>query len=191
MTAAVFTSILLNFIIAGWTAGALAVHRRKASFRIMLRFFTVLSNLFCAAASLTVAVGWLSGSVPQAVWILKYVGTAAVTVTLLTVLVFLGPTIGYKKLLTGPDFGLHLLCPVLAILSFALLEKPELAFGTVFLGLLPVLLYGFLYLYKVIAAKTWEDFYGFNRGGKWPVSFAVMLAGTFLISWILWLVSQA
>ena len=51
-------------------------------------------------------------------------------------------------------------------------------------GLLPVALYGPLYLYKILFAppeKRWEDFYGFNKTGKWPVSFAAMLAGTFLI----------
>jgi hypothetical protein len=29
--------------------------------------------------------------------------------------------------------------------------------------------------------KRWDDFYGFNKNGKWPVMFAVMLTGTFLI----------
>ena len=29
--------------------------------------------------------------------------------------------------------------------------------------------------------------YGFNRGGKWPISFAAMLAGGFLVSLALWL----
>ena len=51
-------------------------------------------------------------------------------------------------------------------------------------GLLPVVLYGPLYLYRILYApegKRWEDFYGFNKSGKWPISFAAMLAGTFLI----------
>ena len=56
---------------------------------------------------------------------------------------------------------------------------------TALLGVLPVLLYGSLYLYKVIYApqgKRWDDFYGFNKNGKWPVSFAAMLAGAFAVS---------
>ena len=52
-----------------------------------------------------------------------------------------------------------------------------------------MLLYGLLYLYKVLYApeeKRWDDFYTFNREGKWPVSFAAMLLGAFLISVALW-----
>jgi len=144
------------------------------------RFFTVQSNVFCAVASLLMALapeaGWA--------WTLKYVGTAAVTVTMLTVFVFLGPTQGYKKLLSGADFFLHLLTPLLAIFSFCVYEKRPMSFGTAMLGMLPVLLYGTLYLYKVIHApegKRWEDFYGFNKGGKWPIAFTLMLLGCFMI----------
>ena len=57
-------------------------------------------------------------------------------------------------------------------------------FGTALLGVLPVLLYGAVYLYQVIYApegKRWDDFYGFNKGGKWPVAFTGMVIGTFLI----------
>ena len=56
--------------------------------------------------------------------------------------------------------------------------------GTALPGLLPVALYGALYLYRVILApadRRWEDFYGFNRGGKWPLSMGAMLLGSFLV----------
>lgn len=144
-------------------------------------YFTVLSNVFCAAAALLMCFA------PQLrwVWTLKYIGTAAVTVTMLTVFVFLGPNLGYKKMLTGPDLYMHLVTPLLAIISFFCFEKRGMTFGTALLGVLPVLLYGILYLYKVLYApqsKRWDDFYGFNKNGKWPVSFAAMLAGAFAVS---------
>lgn len=142
------------------------------------RFFTVLSNLFCAFAALLM---FLMPS-KDWVWTLKYIAVAAVSVTMLTVFVFLGPTMGYKKLLTGSELMMHLVTPLIAIGSFCLLEKRPLSFPTAMLGMLPVLLYGTLYLYKVIYApkgERWEDFYGFNRDGKWPLSFALMLLGTF------------
>ncbi len=50
--------------------------------------------------------------------------------------------------------------------------------------------YAVLYLYKVVLApegKRWEDFYGFNKGGRWRLSAVLMLSGTFMISLILWL----
>ena len=51
-------------------------------------------------------------------------------------------------------------------------------------GTLPVLLYGILYYCKTIvlpADRRWEDFYGFNKGGKWIISLAGMILGTFAV----------
>ena len=183
-------SVLCNLVIAAAVVAAAMGHAKKAPVKVILRFFTALSNLFCAAASLAVAVCRLAGNVPDAVLILKYVGTCAVTVTMLTVLLFLGPTLGYKPLFTGPDLWLHLICPVLAIISFLLWDKPDMPFVAVLLGMLPVPLYGLVYLYRVLRApeeRRWPDFYGFNRGGKWPLSYAAMTVGAAVVSVVLWL----
>ena len=183
-------SVVVNLAILLCTAGAIIKHGRNSPMMVVLRYFTALSNILCAIAALAVIIGRLCGHVPQTVLVLKYISTCAVTVTLLTVLAFLGPMIGYKPLLTGPDFWLHLVCPVLAIVSLLAWDKPSLGIGAVLLGALPVAAYGLLYLYKVILApaeKRWDDFYGFNRGGRWPVSFVAMTAGALLVSWLLWL----
>lgn len=79
---------------------------------------------------------------------------------------------------------MHLITPVMALVSFCIFEKRGMNFGTALLGMVPVALYGPLYLYKILYApadKRWEDFYGFNKGGKWPITFVVMGIGTFLI----------
>ena len=148
--------------------------------KIAFRYFTVQSNVLCAVGALCLLLA------PGArwAWTLKYVGTAAVSVTMLTVLLFLGPTIGYGKLLQGADFFLHLVLPLLALVSFCVFERRALSFPTALLGLLPVALYSALYINRVLFApegRRWEDFYGFNKGGKWPLSLAAMLAGTLLI----------
>lgn len=155
-----------------WSAG----HARKA-----FRFFTVQSNVFCGAAALLMCLfpgqGWS--------WTLKYVATAAVSVTMLTVFLFLGPTQGgYAALLRGSDFFMHLTTPLLAIISFCVYERRGMRFGTALLGMLPVALYGVWYCYKVVFApeeRRWNDFYGFNRNGKWPIAFAAMLLGAFAV----------
>ena len=148
-------------------------------------FFTCQSNVFCATAALLTAVSQLTGSLPDWIWILKYIGTAAVTVTMMTVLLFLGPVYGYEAVMKHEsDLFMHLLTPLMALVSFCVFEKRGMSFGVSMLGLLPVVLYGGLYLYKTVYApegKRWEDFYAFNRTGKWPLSFAAMLAGSFLI----------
>lgn len=149
------------------------------------RFFTVLSNCFCALTALLVIVAPGETSL-----FLKYLGTASVTVTLLTVFLFLAPTQGgLGSLLAGENLYMHLIGPVLAIVSYCFLEKKDLSFATALAGVIPVALYGVLYCYKVVYApeeKRWEDFYGFNRGGKWPVAFAAMLAGTVGVCVLLW-----
>ncbi len=155
--------------------------------KFLFRFFTVQSNALCALTSLLMAIALLAGNVPEWIWLLKYIGTASVTVTMLTVFFFLAPCVGkdwFKKLLKGPDFFLHLITPIMALVSFCFLEKRGMTFPQSLFGLLPVVLYGPLYLYKILYTaeeKRWDDFYGFNKGGKWPIAFAAMLCGTFLI----------
>lgn len=179
-----YASFAVNALTCACALAAVWAHLRKSSFGAVMKYFTTLSNVFCAAACLCVAAWRLTGSVPRAVLVLKYLGTASVTVTMLTVLFFLMPQYGPKALLTGPDLWLHLLCPLAALISYFAWDRPEMPFACVFLGTVPVLLYGALYLRKVVLCRTdgaWEDFYGFNRGGKWKASFACMAAGSFLI----------
>jgi hypothetical protein len=184
-------SVLVNLACAVCAVAAVCCHRKKAPLKVLLRFFTVLSNLLCALAALAVVVCRLGfGTLPYAVGVFKYVATAAVSVTLLTVLCFLGPTLGYKLMFTGPDLWLHLICPLLAVVSLLLWDKPELPFGAAFLGTLPVALYGAVYIRRVLFApeqRRWPDFYGFNRGGKWPLSYAAMTVGAAVVSVVLWL----
>ena len=183
-------SVITNLAIAVFAVAAALRHTKRAPLKVVLRFFTALSNLLCAAAALAVAVCRLCGTLPYAVGVFKYVGTAAVTVTLLTVVCFLGPTIGYKRMFSGPDLWLHLVCPALAIASLLLWDKPDMPFWTILLGVLPVLLYGVVYIYRVLYApetRRWEDFYGFNRGGRWKLSYAAMLVGSLIVSVVLWL----
>ena len=159
-----------------WKDGMLDVERGKTAFR----YFTVRSNVLCGLAALLLCLFPAS----HRAWLFKYMGTAAVTVTLLTVFFFLGPNMGYGKLLKGPDLFMHLITPLLAIVSFCVFEKLGLTFAEALLGMLPSIVYGVWYLYKVVLApaeKRWEDFYGFNKGGKWPVYFVAMTVGELLI----------
>ena len=193
-------SVIMNLINAALIAGAVIAACRtapKGQLNAVFRYFTVLSNLFCAAASVAVAAArLLSGAVeePIPLWLslVKFVSTSAVTVTFLTVVFFLMPKQGGPgELFKKYNFFMHFLCPVLAIVSYLLWDKVRSPFPAVFLGILPVLLYGAWYMYHVIAApeeRRWDDFYGFTRNGKWGVALGAMLAASFAISFILWIV---
>lgn len=154
-----------------------------------LKYYTFLSNVFCALTALGMVI--FPNLLPA--WILKYTGTVAVTITLLTVLFFLGPKLGYKRVLTGRDFIMHMVNPLLAIVSLCVFERNEMPFYVTAFGLLQMILYGLLYGYKVMFAKGkkgWDDFYGFNKGGRWYISAVIMLLGTFAICVILWFVCR-
>lgn len=148
--------------------------------RRAFRYFTTQSNVLCAVSALAMCL------FPEADWAyyLKVIGTVAVTVTMLTVLIFLGRLYGYKPLLSGSDLFMHLITPLLAIVSLCVFERRGISFLGSFIGVIPVALYAPLYLYNVVYApeeKRWEDFYGFNRDGKWPVAYALMVAGVAVI----------
>ncbi len=154
------------------------------------RYFTTDSNLLAMAAAFVTAAFELSdGALPRGVMLFKLVGTASVTVTLLTVLFFLGPTMGYGKMLGGDGLWVHLLGPLLAIVSFCLFDGGEAVGGSWLFGLTPVAVYGILYCVMVLLIGEerggWEDFYGFNAGGRWFISLPAMLAGGALVSLLL------
>ncbi len=164
--------------------------------RVAFRFFTCQSNVLCAAAALLMAVAALGGEVPRWIWTLKYIGTVAVTITMATVFVYLAPLVGkdwVQRLLKGPDLYMHLVTPLLAVLSFCLLERRGMSFYWSLWGLLPVVLYGPHYLYRIRFApegKQWEDFYSFNKHGQWKRSFALMFAASLLLCVLFWLIQK-
>ena len=185
--------LILNILIFGITLAVVVTYFRKDGKwapergRFAFRFFTCQSNVLCACAALLAAVFGMAGSLPRWVWVLKYMGTVAVTVTMLTVFLFLWPSIGkggLKKLMEGSELFVHLINPLMAIVSFCLFERQGMTFAESLWGLVPVAVYGQHYLYRVVHApeeKRWEDYYGFNKQGKWPVAFGIMMAGAFAL----------
>ena len=122
---------IVNLLIFAITAALMPrLFRREGRFsadagRRAFRFFTVQSNAFCALSALLMALA------PGArwAWLLKYVGTAAVSVTMLTVLLFLGPSAGYRAMLKGPDFFMHLVssgCPPSGLLVLHIFSAHQL-----------------------------------------------------------------
>lgn len=150
--------------------------------------FTTDSNIVCAAASLVIAifdVKLITGQckvIPFTVQIIKYIGTVSVFVTFIVVLTFLGPKLGYiNTLFMGTSVYMHLLGPLLAILSFCVLDQGRpLKKIWIFPGAATVFVYGVYYLIRYVfnepADSNYYDFYGFNIGGFWYISFIVMNA---------------
>lgn len=187
-------SITVNLIIVLWMAYCCFIMFTKGldgnmsgSKFIGLRYFTIDSNILAAVSALVMLFSRAVKGTPSVfATVFKYVGTAAVSVTLITVLVFLGPALGFAAMLAGNNLYMHLIGPLLCIISFCWLDKgPKIQKSHIGSSVLPVVIYGLVYFIMVVVVKSWPDFYGFNRGGKWYISMAVMFAGAFLISIVL------
>lgn len=153
-----------------------------------LRYFTVLSNFLCGIAALIHFFFLaLRKTAPRWVLRLSYIGTAAVGVTLMVVLLFLGPLYGYREMLKGANLWFHLLIPLLAILDHILLEPGERpSFRDTFLAVLPTVLYGLGYIANLLVngVGQWpdtNDWYLFTLWGT-PVA-ACIFAGILLLNW--------
>lgn len=164
-----------------------------------LRYFTVLSNLFLGLAALIYLIFQVRSlfrkekQIPVWAHRLLYIATVAVTVTLMTVLLFLGPTMGYGAMFVGANFWFHLALPVMAIIGFAFfISGKPLSFKETLLGTLSTLVYGIFYVGNILingvgqGAAT-NDWYGFTMWGVefMPVVFAVMLLATWLFAIVL------
>lgn len=178
------------------------MHPGKTKFHFFI-YFTSDSNILNGICSLILILFLLmmlcgNGSlIPFWVYALHFIGTCAVMVTCATVILFLGPIAGYKKMYTGSDLYLHLICPVLSLVSIVILSTGyigEIPFYMTFLGIIPTVIYGILYIILVLLVGPekggWEDFYTFNRGGKWYISASLMIVGSYLISLGLFFLSR-
>ena len=178
-------TVVLDFIIALGTLAVIVLIPRKMAFAEAIRYFTVQSNLLCATVSLFCAVWGLFRPEPEWLLIVKYAATCAVTVTFVTVFCYLGPRFrNWGFLLSDANLWMHLICPLIAIASLLLRSPVQFPFAVTFAGLAPIVLYGLLYVKKVILdppARRWEDLYGFSKGVNWKLSLAAMLTLGFAV----------
>ena len=141
-----------------------------------LRFFTVLSNILegIAAAAFVVSALSSKGAVPGWAAGLKLAAAASVALTFLTVMVFLGPTIGYRYMFTGSNLWFHALIPIAAILEYVFIDSfdgfPAPAFRLTFAAAVPMLIYGVWYLLNILRGgmadgRYVNDWYGFTAWG--------------------------
>lgn len=180
------TAVILSFFMGNKDA---FIRSGPQSFRFFTTDSNVL-NMIGAMIILPFEVRVLTGkrtSLPRFAVIIKYIGTASITLTFLTVMLFLGPTFGYPMFLNDTGIITHLLSPMLAFYTFTLLETNcEISFKNVLWALVPTLIYGAVYLTQTVAIGEknggWEDFYFFNLGGYWYMSSTVMFIAGIVIN---------
>jgi len=146
------------------------------------RYFTNLSNILCGLGCLIIGIYKTiilikpEVKIPRWAVCVKFSGVIATSVTMLTVLCFLGPTMGFEIMYTNNNLLLHLICPLLGVLSMVFLEpESNINKKESLSGALPTLIYGTVYAILVLGTNYWPDFYQFNSGGFWYLVFPIML----------------
>lgn len=188
INAAIFvTTVFVLFFTLFFKADPLIKHGYET-----FKFFTTDSNILSAIAALIVLIFQIriltgkSKEIPRWAMILKYIGTTAVMVTFTVVMTFLGPLYTYYFVLKGTAFYMHLVGPLLALVSLWLFEPyyviPK---RVIHLAVIPTAVYGAVYLTEVLIIGEfdgWDDFYGFNTGGMWYLSVAMIILGTYILA---------
>lgn len=181
--------VLIN-IITGKQTGLLAVSGFST-----FRYFTTLSNLLEALAALIFIISAIAKRgkpIPKFVEVIKYIASAEVFVTFMTIAAFLGPLYGYVETCSGNNFWFHLVIPIAAILEQIFLSERKMGLKENLYVMIPTFIYGCAYVINIMINGKGEwpqtnDWYGFLNWG-YPVGvviFIVMCAMAFLLGLIL------
>ena len=153
-----------------------------------LRYYTVLSNLLEGAAALLTVVCLaliLAGKakeLPRWLTLLRYAGVTSVSLTFLTVMVYLGPVFGFNIMFNDANLYFHLLIPLLAIAEAVFLSGEKLRFTDSFVAALPTLLYGIWYVINnLVNGREGNDIYYLFHFG--PAASVLFFIGFMSVSW--------
>ena len=196
---------VLEVFAIGWMMSGLSGGVLSARKLATLKYFTVDSNILLGIAALIAAIDQRKvlrgekGEVSLSTLILKLSGTFGGTLTMLVTIFFLGPTLGrtygFFSLFEKSNFFLHLVNPVLGIVTFLCFEKSSrIAFRHTFTAIIPLVLYAVYYVIVTlshtvngVAAKGY-DWYGFFFLGVKSayIVLPVIIVISWLISFALW-----
>ena len=94
------------------------------SFGINLAYYTIDSNIFLLISTILYLI--TINNVPKIVQLLKYSSTLSVFITFLVVVFVLYPMYDFNfqfMFLDGPNLYMHVLCPLLAVISFIFFDS--------------------------------------------------------------------
>ena len=167
------------------------------------RYFTVDSNVFAGLISLAYVIykctakGKAHDTLPRAFYMLKLAATTGVTLTMMVTVFYLAPTSNgqFLRYFMNSNFFMHLITPLLCIISFIFFEPAESAkLSSTIPGILPMLLYSFYYTPNILIhldngkVVPEYDWYHFLAGGLNTIWFVipVLYISTWIFSLGLW-----
>lgn len=143
-----------------------------------LKFYTVLTNIFCGVIALIYLVFILFGKDTGKIRVLKLAAVCGVAITFAVVAFMFGPLYGYPQFYKRGNLFFHLLLPLVAMVEFILVRRPKMPFKHAVFAAIPTLLYGLGYMTNILIngmGGQWpdtNDFYAFLSWG-WPVGIMI------------------
>ena len=164
-----------------------------------LKYYTVLSNLFCGIVALAELVAHISRKSKFDFTMLKFMAATVTGLTAVIIAAFLQPTYPDLNMYQGSNLWFHLIVPVIAVAEcvFTSDVASMLSFGRTMLTMIPSAVYGLFYALNILfrGIGTWpdtNDWYGFLNWG-WTIGiiiFLVIIIVTWLVSLALWLLNK-
>ena len=150
----------------------------KASGIENLKFYTVLSNIFCGVIALVYLMFILLGKDTGKINVLKLAAVCGVAITFSVVAFMFGPLYGYPQFYLRSNLFFHLLLPLTAMAEFIVVKRPKMPFRYTVFAAIPTLLYGVGYMTNILIngiGGEWpytNDFYAFLSWG-WSVGIMI------------------
>lgn len=161
----------------------------------MFKFYTVDSNILIGIISLIFIIYENKllkkeiREIPKLIYILKLVGTSAISLTFLTTAIFLAPQYGFYAMYNNNNLFFHLIVPLLSIITFIFFEKYDYKCNHALLGIIPMFVYSIYYTVNVLTHLNSDgltfkyDFYGFLQGNINNIF--VVVPSIYLISFLI------
>ena len=142
----------------------------------MFKFYTVDSNILMGIMSLIMVIYERKllkkgiKEIPQSIYLLKLIGTSAITLTFIVTLFFLAPQYGFYAMYNNNNLFFHLIIPLLSIITYVFFESHDNKYSYAFLGIIPMFIYSLYYSSMILihlndGGLTFKyDFYGFLQG---------------------------
>ena len=136
--------------------------------RELFEWFTIDSNFITGVATLMILPYTIEGinkkrlTYPKWLLLFHYSGAICTTVTFAFALGILS-WYDSRVAFGNENIFLHIVCPLLVLLSFFMVESErKLSRKDTLIGLIPFAFYAFLYLFQVVVSKGWDDHYQLN-----------------------------
>ena len=209
-------SLILNITVAVMTVIALTMglfgltfvpHEEEVGGGIIIfKYFTVQANVLAGIASCVFAVYEIKmltgkiGVIPKWIYSLKYASSIGVTITFLTVALYLAPIseMGYFYLFMDSNIFFHFLIPLTTFIGFVFFEHAETSFKHTLFGFIHFFIYGIVYMSLALThiengeiplEYNWYLLASPDPTFTLTVIF-IMCVATYLVSVLVWLLNK-